>query len=297
MADPLSPDPGRRRLGLHVALFVATLVTTTLAGSWSWAATADAPVSWSGLFEPLQLARGIPYAVLLLLVLGAHEMGHYLACRFYGVPASLPYFIPGFPFLIGTLGAVIRIRGPIPNRRALFDIAAAGPISGFVVALPILVLGVDAAKEVAPSAGDHGLSLGPPLIALAFEKWFHGAADLQVGSLYGAAWVGMLITSMNLFPVGQLDGGHALFAVSPRLHRSISWLAITATTVLVAGQFLALGVLPAYTLWLVILYILRGRHPRLLDETTPLGSGRVAIAILLVAIFVVTFIPVPFTFY
>jgi membrane-associated protease RseP (regulator of RpoE activity) len=235
----------------------------------------------------------VTYASLLLLILGAHEMGHYLACRYYGVPATLPFFIPGPPMLIGTFGAVIRIRGVIPSRRALFDIAAAGPIAGFVVALPILVIGVARAVELPPSVETHGLGLGPPLISAVFETLFHGDAYLQVGSLYGAAWVGMLVTSMNLFPVGQLDGGHALFAISPRAHRIVSWVTILAVAIWVVGQTVAQRSLSAYTIWLVVLLLLRTRHPRLRDEGDPLGPGRIALAVLLAAIFVVSFIPTP----
>ncbi|HZN56079.1 MAG TPA: site-2 protease family protein [Candidatus Polarisedimenticolaceae bacterium] len=293
MPDPLPISPGRRILWLHAGLLAATILTTTMAGSWVWEGTWDSRLPWTALLDPRRLAHGIPYSALLLAILGAHEMGHYLACRSYGVPATLPFFIPGFPVIVGTLGAVIRIRGTIPSRRALFDIAAAGPIAGFVVAFPILVIGIARAIELPPDAEIHG-GLGPPLISLVFEKLLHGSASLQVDSVYGAAWVGMLITSMNLFPVGQLDGGHALFAVSPRRHRFLSWLTIAATAGLIAWQVLVSGIVPAYTLWLVILLFLRGRHPRLLDETTPLGGGRVAVAVLLGAMLALTFIPAPF---
>ena len=152
---------------------------------------------YADLVDVSRLAHGFTYAALLLLILGAHEMGHYLACRRYGVPATLPFFIPGPPMLVGTLGAVIRIRGPIPSRKALFDIAAAGPIAGFVIALPLMIYGVATAVELPAAKALHGLALGPPLISWIFEKAFHGVAELQVGLIYGAAWVGMLVTSMN----------------------------------------------------------------------------------------------------
>lgn len=304
-ADPRSPRaippdfampvaPRRPRRWLHAVLFGATLVTATIAGSWFWEAapdTGDAGVA--SLFRPDVLVRGLPYALLLLAILGAHEMGHYLACRRYGVPASLPYFIPGIPLLVGTFGAVIRIRGPIPNRRALFDIAAAGPIAGFLVALPVLALGVARATVVPHVDDPHGMFLGPPLISSLFERLLYGDADLQVGSIYGAAWVGMLVTSMNLFPAGQLDGGHAVFAIAPRIHRVVSWVTIAAVATLVVSQTVITKRASAYTLWLGILLVLRGRHPRLVDESAPLGRGRVAVAILLALIFVATFIPVP----
>lgn len=270
----------RRRAWIHAVLLIATFATASTAGSWFWEGT-------------LRVSAGIPYATLLLLILGAHEMGHYLACRFYGVSATLPFFIPGPPLLIGTFGAVIRIRGPIPTRRALFDIAAAGPLAGFIVALPVLIVGVARAVEIPVRPETTGLSVNAPLISMALERLFHGAAELQVGSVYGAAWVGMLITSMNLFPVGQLDGGHALFAISPRAHALVSWLTIFALATWVIGQSIVLRTPSAYTLWLVILLVLRARHPRLLDEGEPLGAGRRAVAVVLALIFLVSFIATP----
>lgn len=295
--DPiqLAPAPPgvRPRIWLHLGLLIATFLTATMAGTWFWEGTFDVAAPWRSLVEVERLSRGVTYASLLLLILAAHEMGHYIACRCYGVPATLPFFIPGPPMLIGTLGAVIRIRGPIPSRRALFDIAAAGPIAGFLVALPCLIRGVASATELPATKEPHGAALGAPLISWVFERLFHGDAPLLVGSVYGAAWVGMLVTSMNLFPVGQLDGGHALFAISPRMHRIVSWMTIGALGALVVAQSLMFHTPSAYTLWLVVLLVLRGRHPRLIDEVEPLGAGRLAIAVLLAGIFVVSLIPSP----
>lgn len=291
--SPAAPPALPARLWLHLGLLIATFLTATMAGSWVWEGALDLDASWRALVDIRTLAHGVTYATLLLLILGAHEMGHYFACRYYGVPATLPFFIPGPPMLIGTLGAVIRIRGAIPSRRALFDIAAAGPIAGFVVALPLLILGV-ASATVLPATNDlHGLALGPPFCSWLFEHLLHGDAPLQVGSVYGAAWVGMLVTSMNLFPVGQLDGGHALFAISPKAHRIVSYATIGALAVLVVVQSIAYRTPSSYSLWLLILLALRGRHPRLVDESGPLGSVRIVLAILLAAIFVLAFIPTP----
>jgi len=294
-APPASMDPRRvpPRLWLHGGLLFATFLTATMAGSWIWEGTFDLDLSWGALVDVSRLAHGVPYAALLLLILGAHEMGHYFACRYYGVPATLPFFIPGPPMLIGTFGAVIRIRGAIPSRKALFDIAAAGPIAGFLLALPLLVTGVAKAVVLKATAEPHGLALGPPLCSWFFEHLFHGDAPLQVGSVYGAAWVGMLVTSMNLFPVGQLDGGHAVFAAWPNRHRIVSWVTIGGLAVLVVAQTVVQRTPSAYSLWLVILLGLRDRHPRLVDESEPLGPGRLAIATALAIIFVLTFIPVP----
>jgi membrane-associated protease RseP (regulator of RpoE activity) len=223
-------------------------------------------------------------------------MGHYVACRRYGVRSTLPYFLPGLPLLIGTFGAVIRIRGPIPSRKALFDIAAAGPIAGFAVALPVLAIGVALARPLPATLDPHGPVLGPPLISWIFERLLHGDADLHVGSVYGAAWVGMLVTSLNLLPVGQLDGGHAVFALSPYRHRVVSWLTIAAFVVFVAGLAIVAHTASSYILWLGILFILRDRHPRLLDETTPLDRRRAAVAVGLALMLILTFIPIPLQF-
>ena len=291
-AQPAFSDP-RPRLWLHMGLLIATFLTATMAGSWIWEGTLDLDASWGALVDVSRLAHGVTYASLLLLILGAHEMGHYIACRYYGVPATLPFFIPGPPMLIGTLGAVIRIRGAIPSRRALFDIAAAGPIAGFLVALPLLILGVANATVLPLTKDLHGLALGPPLSSWFLEHLLHGDAPLQVGSIYGAAWVGMLVTSMNLFPVGQLDGGHALFAISPRAHRVVSWVTIGGLAALVVAQSVADRTPSAYSLWLVILLGLRDRHPRLIEESEPLGPGRLAFAFALAVIFALSFIPSP----
>ena len=290
-APPAFTAP-RPRLWLHAGLLIATFLTATLAGSWFWEGTFDLDVSWRALVDVSRLAHGVVYASLLLLILGAHEMGHYLACRHYGVPATLPFFIPGPPMLIGTLGAVIRIRGAIPSRRALFDIAAAGPIAGFLVAFPLLILGVATATVLPVTKEFHGAALGPPLSSWVFERLFHGDAPIQVGSVYGAAWVGMLVTSMNLFPVGQLDGGHAVFAISPRWHRVISFTTIGGLTALVVAQIVAHRT-SAYGLWLLVLLWLRDRHPRLIDESEPIGPGRLALAVVLALMFVLSFIPSP----
>ena len=293
-APPASTDP-LPRLWLHAGLLIATFLTATMAGSWIWEGMLDNDASWRALVDFSRLAHGVTYASLLLLILGAHEMGHYIACRWYGVPATLPFFIPGPPMLIGTLGAVIRIRGAIPSRRALFDIAAAGPIAGFLVALPLLIVGIASATVLPVTPDGHGLALGPPLSSWAFEHLLHGSAPLQVGSIYGAAWVGMLVTSMNLFPVGQLDGGHAVFAISPRRHRAVSWATIGGLAVLVVAQIVVHRT-SAYGLWLLVLLALRDRHPRLIDESEPLGPGRLAVAVALAVIFVLAFFPAPLLF-
>jgi membrane-associated protease RseP (regulator of RpoE activity) len=220
-------------------------------------------------------------------------MGHYLTCRYYGIPASLPYFIPAPPVLVGSFGALIRIRGPIPHRRALFDVAAAGPLAGFAIALPLLVVGLLGAEPSATPAPESGMFLGPPVFLYIVEWLAPGRAASDANYLIGAGWVGMLVTSLNLFPVGQLDGGHAVYAVSRKLHRRLARASLVVLAGLIAYQALVMRQAPAYALWLLILAWMRDRHPRLVDEGEPLGLGRRLVAILLLAIFVLSFIPVP----
>ena len=218
-------------------------------------------------------------------------MGHYLACRFYRIPATLPFFIPGLP-PIGTFGAVIRIRGPIPHRRALFDVAAAGPLAGFAVALPVFLVGLIGARPLSTPVGDQ--ALGQPVLSLVLVRWLFpdDVVALEVGFPFLAGWVGMLVTSLNLFPVGQLDGGHVMYAISRRSHRIASRVAIVTLLCVVLVQ-VWMFLVPAYVVWFLILLWMRDRHPRLVDESEPLGPARLAVAWLLLLIFVISFIPVP----
>jgi membrane-associated protease RseP (regulator of RpoE activity) len=264
-----------------------------------WEVT-DPPVF--SLFELLDpgtlyrvLATGAPYAFWVLAILGAHEMGHYLACRRYGIPATLPFFLPGVPPL-GSFGAVIRVRGPIPHRRALFDMAAAGPIAGFVVTLPVLVLGVARAQPFVslPGADPGGaVRLGEPVLLSLLQRCMSEPGELAVNSWIGAGWVGLLVTSLNLFPVGQLDGGHAAYAISRRTHRILAYGTLVALFGVVVAQLVVFRQFPFYVVWFAVLLWMRDRHPRLRDECTPLGPGRKLVAGLLVVIFALSFLLVP----
>jgi len=292
------PAPAPSRIGLHLVLLVATFVTLCLTGGLFWEGLAEQARRARDLLDPHLLGpafvAGIPYGLWVTLILGAHEMGHYLACRYYGIPATLPFFIPAPPLLVGSFGALIRIRGRIPHRRALFDVAAAGPLAGFAVALPVIIAGLLRAEPTtAPVADSGGMFLGPPVFLYVVDWLFPGRATANANYLIGAGWVGMLVTSLNLFPVGQLDGGHAAYALSRRLHRLLSLGSLLALGVLIVYQGLGMDQAPAYTVWFLILAWMRDRHPRLLDEGAPLGPGRRAIAVLLLVIFVLSFIPIP----
>jgi membrane-associated protease RseP (regulator of RpoE activity) len=297
--------PQRSRGLLHLLLLVVTFATLLAAGGvmapeWAEVPPALGPPAAFGWLAAHPAVAGrlaasaLTYALWVLAILGAHEMGHYLACRRYRIPATLPFFIPGVP-PIGTFGAVIRIRGAIPDRKALFDVAAAGPLAGFVVALPALAWGLKSAEPVAPElVAESGMFLGEPfIVALLGPLVGQGAEHVFVNPAFMAGWVGILVTSLNLFPVGQLDGGHAAYAVSARVHRVVSRLTLIAMLGAIAFQLLS-HELPSYLLWFGILVWMRDRHPRLVDERAPLGRGRVVLATLLAVLFLICFIPFPF---
>jgi Zn-dependent protease len=298
--------PLRTRYWLHILLFLATLLSTLCIGArlqydfdrnvWPFAGD-DHSLFWTwALANPRQLVLGIPFALSLLAILTAHEFGHYVLCRRRNVLATLPFFIP-FPSLIGTLGAVIRIRSPIKSRKDLLDIGIAGPIAGFVVAVPILVVSLLHSKVLTIQAGDSWPVLGFPLIfdlarlALAAVGSHSAAAHLNATQLYLAppaiaAWVGMLATSLNLLPGGQLDGGHIVFALSPRNHRLISSLSGLALVIL--SWYFWIG----WLLWALVLRITTSRHPMVpMHPGLPLRSRMLAlVAALMLAL---TMMPAP----
>ena len=247
LPEPQGRTP-RERYWVHVLLLLATVFTTLVVGArMQYNFLHDLPpfavgedylpffqIGWV-LAHPARLLLGIPFSATLLGILLAHEMGHYLCCRYYGVHATLPFFIPA-PTMIGTLGAVIRIRSPIRSRKALFDIGIAGPIAGFVVAVVALAFAMNLSKPLV-RMGPSDLSLGFPEIFHIMHNLLrsltpgHAIAGLPLHRIYlhptaVAAWVGMFATALNLLPSGQLDGGHIVYALAPRAHRVISWITV-----------------------------------------------------------------------
>jgi membrane-associated protease RseP (regulator of RpoE activity) len=274
-------------------LFLLTLVTSLFAGTHFAAAYAhNQAASWDAFLQtfrllyrnPTALLAGLPFAITLLTILLAHELGHYFACRRHHIHASYPFFIPA-PTLIGTFGAFILIRSPIRSSRALFDVGASGPLVGFAVALPAMVYGVLHAKIVPSLASDSNADLifgVPPvlrIIAAVIRPNAH-AADLVLHPVGRAAWVGLFATALNLLPVGQLDGGHILRSVSPQAHRFISLLLPIALVPL--GLFLWNG----WLIWAVILFSLRFFRMAPIYDATPLDPNRrfLAVAALLVVV-------------
>src|SRR5215467_3471434 len=303
--------PPRPRYWLHALLLAATCFTTLVVGarmqfnfSHNLApfATGDElipffPVGWV-LAHPARLLGGVPFSASLLLILLAHEMGHYLCCRYYGVRATLPFFIPA-PTLIGTLGAVIRIKGPIRSRAALFDIGIAGPIAGFVVAVATLAVALLHSKPLPAGVGPSVLRLGfPPIFYLMNDalRVFHpygSIAGLPLSRIYlhptaVAAWVGMFATALNLLPSSQLDGGHIVYAVAPRAHRTISWLTVIVLVVLVR-LYMSWGLWAALLIAMNLLTNRQQQAPRYPD----IPGNRWPLALLALLMLMLTFTVAP----
>lgn len=301
---PLPPPPVQRRpfpwLPILLALFTAG--TVLLAGGLLSPAV-------EGIFGPLERGRlpgpgalfaflwgGFPYALSLLGFFLAHEMGHFLACRWYRIDCTLPFFIPA-PTLIGTFGAVIRIRGPIPHRRALFDVGISGPLAGFAVALPVMIWGVlrcEVAPAAPPASGMwmFGDSVLTKLLVWVLRPDAQGAA-LAADPVFIAGWVGMLATAMNLFPAGQFDGGHIVYALSPSWHPLFSRSSILFLAALVISRLALFGQWSAWGIWAVVLALVGRSHPSLPWFGPPLGRGRWFLAFLGLLVFLLCFMPHP----
>jgi membrane-associated protease RseP (regulator of RpoE activity) len=250
------------------------------------------------LTNPEILKDGVSFSISLLAILTAHEAGHYIACRFYRVDATLPYFIPMPPLLspAGTLGAFIKIISPMPSRRAVFDIGVAGPIAGFIVIVPVLTLGLLTMKQatLAQIGGIEGLYFAEPLLSHLLAKIL--GVVINTGSsnpFWAAAWIGMLVTSLNLIPSGQLDGGHAIYSIfGERVHFWTGRIAfVVMMTMTVVGWFLYNS--PGGLLFAILLAVMmRVRHPEPLDND-PLNFNRKIVALLTLLIFILCFVPFP----
>ena len=298
--SPPSDAPPRTRRWKHVALFVATLVTTTLVGAMHYAyfqtdfGRLPLDLGWRALLGGLWYSGGV------LAILGAHEMGHYLACRYYGLDATLPYFLPFIipvnGFQTGTLGAIIKIRSPFPTRTILFDVGVAGPIAGFLVLLPVLVMGLAMSEALPLPAVDGGVYLGEPLLFQWATRLVLGHVPDGVGlnahPMVYAAWFGMLATALNLLPFGQLDGGHITYAALKRYSTPLS-LATVATTVVMT--WISTSWMFMAVMMLVMLFLLGPRHPRVINEWEALPRGRYVVAVIALLILIICFTPVPIT--
>jgi membrane-associated protease RseP (regulator of RpoE activity) len=269
---------------LNLVLFVLTIFTTLLAGALQ---------QGLNIFtNPGALVVGIPFSFTLMTILLTHEMGHYLTSRYHRVGATLPYFIPA-PSIIGTFGAFIRMTSPILSKRALLDIGASGPIAGFVVAIAAVAIGLHYSTVVETPALE-GMKLGTPLIFSLISNVVIGSVpdgyDVLLHPIAFAGWIGLFVTALNLIPIGQLDGGHVVFAVFGRRHRTLSLLMIP--TLILLGLY---G-WPGWFLWAVLPLIFGINHPPVLDGDIPLDRPRKIIGWISLLIFILTFTPTPFMF-
>ncbi len=305
--------PPRERWWLHIGLFLLTFFTVWMGGALLAGAPApfamsflealsSFPTSFADLTRDLFAMRpGLDFAMALMAILLAHEMGHYLLAKRYGIDASPPYFLPAPPFVnfIGTFGAFIRLRSPIVDRRQLLDVGAAGPWAGFVVAMVALLVGLSRSTAV-PEVGasdqfitiaQFHLYLGDSPLMYAARRLVAGEGTILLHPLAFAGWLGLFVTMLNLLPLGQLDGGHVLYALigeRQKLVGPVVWFGL-----------LALGLLPGQWWWwlwaVIILFLGRGRlaHPQVLDRYSVLPRRRRPLGWATVALFVVTFTPMP----
>jgi membrane-associated protease RseP (regulator of RpoE activity) len=240
------------------------------------------------------IGHGLIFSAAVLGILGAHEMGHYVACRYYDVDATLPFFLP-FPLAIsGTLGAVIKIREPFPNRKALFDIAVAGPIAGFVTLVPLLFFAMSRSTVIHGPMPEAGIYFGEPLL-FKLAEWLKfgatgNAVQVNLHPIGFAAWFGMLATAWNLLPFGQLDGGHLVYAVIGDRSRYFS-VATAAGSVVMC--FISINWILMTLIMIAMLYFFGPRHPRPIDDYSPIGAGRRAIAVFALVMFALCFMPIP----
>lgn len=320
--------PTKRAYARHLLLLFMTFCTATVAGTMfpfgeSMAGLPDAdPQTLRELFDflvsapsryfvvvltavselftkPGYLEYGLKFSLSLLFILISHEMGHYVACRIYRVDATLPFFIPTPPMLgpAGTFGAFIKILSPMPSRRAVFDIGVAGPIAGFVALIPIALIGLATMQTIPPEqiVDRQGmLTFTDPLLMRLFALIF--GIDLQFGignAFYFAAWVGLLVTALNLIPSGQLDGGHAIYAVfGEKVHYWTGRIAFVVMATLSVVGFYFFNSPSGFLIAVILAVMMRIRHPQPWDMT-PLDAKRKAVAFLTLIIFVLCFVPFP----
>lgn len=268
---------------LHIILFIITFLTTLTAGALQKGVNI--------FIEPSRIIEGLPFACTLMTILLCHELAHYIASKKHHTNATLPYFIPA-PSIIGTFGAFIKMKSPIITRRALVDIGASGPIAGFVVSVIACIVGLNMSEIVSLQQTDGALRLGDSILFSFLSKMVIGASadnyDIFLHPVAFAGWIGLFVTSLNLIPIGQLDGGHIAFAVLGERHKYLS-----IVLVIILGT-LGIFYWEGWALWAVLMLILGIKHPPVIYWEIPLNSKRRFIGFLSLIIFIITFIPAPF---
>lgn len=282
IAMPVVFNPPPSNWYINLLLLVLTILSTLFVGA----------IGEPG-FTGSELWLGWPFSLSMMLILGAHELGHYFAARYHNVPVTLPYFIPMPLSILGTMGAFIRLKAPIKNRRALLDIGAAGPLAGMVFAIPILLYGLYT-SEVGPlPTTEYYLEGNSILYALAKMLVFgeflpNGAIDVQLNQVAWAGWVGLLVTGLNLLPVGQLDGGHVTYVLFGKKAEQFFWPVIFAL-----GGIALFAADGTWVVWILLLFVFGRVHAEPLDDVTPLDPTRRAIAIFTLVLFILVFTPIP----
>ena len=268
---------------IHVLLFIATFLTTLIAGAFFL----HGVIPWE---TPEKIYLGLPFSLTLLFILLVHEMSHYLASRKHGVPATLPYFIPA-PTIFGTFGAIIKMKPPIPDRRTLIDIGAAGPIGGFIVAVIAVIIGLSRSEVRPLEAVGEGIAFGDSLLLTVLTRLVLDIDPekytIMLNPVLFAGWIGLLVTSLNLLPIGQLDGGHITYALFGEKHEMISKAMLPVLVIL--------GIVfwPGWLVWAVLMLVIGYRHPPVVYPHIQLDRKRKLIGWVSLAIFILTFTPVP----
>jgi membrane-associated protease RseP (regulator of RpoE activity) len=284
----------RRFPWLNVVLFLLTCLSTLIVGTLWMVSFNRTPFEFWDLLNPAQWIHGLPFAIGIMSILFSHEMGHYLTCRYYGVDASLPYFIP-FPNHAGTMGAFIKIRSPIYDRGSLLEIGVAGPIAGFVVAVVVLFIALAQPQRFIPletMVAEGAIVFGEPLI-FNFGQYLTGTTpppgmDVEFHPLGFAAWFGFLVTALNLLPAAQLDGGHITYAMFRDYHK---WISRAVVLILLP---LAIFYWYGWFVWIVLLLVIKLRHPHTLDDSIPLRPRQIVLGLIGYLLLILCFMPAPF---
>lgn len=265
---------------INLLLFLATVITTLIAG---------ASLRTDNFFQAIRNLRlGMPFSFTLMSILLVHELAHYFTSRRYRVRTSLPYFIPA-PTFLGTFGAVIKMKSPMPNRNALLDVGIAGPLAGFTLSLVAVTIGLNLSKVIS-HAPQGTLGLGNSILFSLIARLVKGTLpeghNIMLHPIAFAGWFGLLITAINLLPAGQLDGGHIAYSLFGWKHSLVARFTFYA--------MLGLGLLwPGWLLWAILIFVMGEKHPPPLNDITPLGRKRKVLALIAFLIFILTFVPTP----
>src|SRR5208283_3274917 len=274
---------------LHIVLFILTFLSTLSAGALQQGINI--------IKSPGGIVEGLPFALTLMTILLCHELAHYITSRKNHTVATLPYFIPA-PSIFGTFGAFIKMKSPILTRKALIEIGASGPIAGFIISVAACIIGLHLSKVIPLPQGESTLSLGDSLLFSFLSRAILGATpehyDILLHPVAFAGWIGLFVTSLNLIPIGQLDGGHIAFAILWQRQRYLSIVLVTILSVLGLSALLGMSGWEGWLMWAILMLVLGIKHPPVLHWEVPLDRKRKCIGLLTLIIFIVTFIPSPF---